>query len=75
MATEFKLSYTGSEVNAKLGKIDSLVDAEERLTDEIAVERARINTFTALATAPTSFTNPTLSFANPLFTLNTTVSL
>lgn len=44
MATEFKLSYTGSEVNAKLGKIDGLVEAEERLADEIAVERARINT-------------------------------
>jgi hypothetical protein len=25
MATEFKLSYTGSEINEKLGKIDSLV--------------------------------------------------
>ena len=26
MATEYKLSYTGSEINAKLGKIDSLAE-------------------------------------------------
>lgn len=48
MATEFKLQYTGSEVNEKLGKIDGLVEAEERLTNEVAVERARINSFVAL---------------------------
>lgn len=29
MATEFKLSYTGSEINEKLGKIDSLVEKAE----------------------------------------------
>lgn len=28
MATEYKLSYTGSEINAKLGKIDSLATEE-----------------------------------------------
>lgn len=54
MATEFKLNYTGSEVNNKLGKIDGLVDAEKRLTSEIAVERARINTFTALEEGSTT---------------------
>ena len=54
MATEYKLSYTGSEVNKKLGKIDGLVEAEERLTTEIAVERARINTFTALGEGSTT---------------------
>ena len=54
MATEFKLSYTGSEVNQKLGKIDGLVDAEQRLTNEIAVERARINSFTALGDGSTT---------------------
>lgn len=54
MATEFKLSYTGSEVNQKLGKIDGLVAAEKRLTNEIAVERARINTFTALEDGSTT---------------------
>lgn len=43
MATEFKIQYTGSEVNEKLGKIDGLVESEERLTNELAVERARIN--------------------------------
>jgi lysophospholipase L1-like esterase len=54
MATEFKLSYTGSEVNQKLGKIDGLVEAEERLTNDIAVERARINTFTNLGEGSTT---------------------
>ena len=54
MASEFKLSYTGSEVNKKLGKIDGLVEAEERLTNEIAVERARINSFTALGEGSTT---------------------
>ena len=54
MSTEFKLSYTGSEVNAKLGKIDGLVEAEERLTNEINVERARINQFTSLPDGSTA---------------------
>jgi hypothetical protein len=54
MATEFKLSYTGSEVNEKLGKIDGLVEAEERLTDEIAIERARINQFITLEDGSTT---------------------
>lgn len=54
MATEFKLSFTGSEVNDKLGKIDGLVDAEQRLTNELAVERARINSFTALGEGSTT---------------------
>ena len=54
MATEFKLSYTGSQINEKLGKIDGLVEAEERLADEIAVERARINAFTALPDGSTA---------------------
>lgn len=44
MATEYKLSYTASEVNTKLGKVDQI----DKLSNEIAVERARINTFTAL---------------------------
>lgn len=48
MATEFKLQFTGSEINEKLGKIDGLVNAETRLTNEIAVERARINALTVL---------------------------
>lgn len=54
MATEFKLSYTGSEVNEKLGKIDGLVEADKNLASEIAVERARINSFTALAEGSTT---------------------
>lgn len=54
MATEFKLSFTGSEVNEKLGKIDGLVDAEQRLINELAVERARINSFTALGEGSTT---------------------
>jgi hypothetical protein len=29
MATEFKLSYTGNEINEKLGKIDSLATKNE----------------------------------------------
>ncbi len=54
MATEFELSFTGSEVNKKLGKIDGLVEAKERLSNEIAIERARIDTFTALADGSTT---------------------
>lgn len=54
MVTEFKLSYTGSEINNKLGKIDGLVESEERLTNEIAVERARINTLTSLGEGSTT---------------------
>ena len=36
MATEFKLSYTGSEINEKLGKVDGAVrfDTAQNLTDE-----------------------------------------
>ena len=29
MATEYKLSYTGSEINEKLGKIDSLAEKND----------------------------------------------
>lgn len=47
MATEYKLSYTGNEINQKLGKIDGLIQTEEKLTDEIAVERSRINNIIA----------------------------
>lgn len=54
MATEYKLSYTGSEINQKIRKIDGLVQAEERLTDEIAVERARINQIASLDEGSTS---------------------
>lgn len=54
MATEFKLSYTGREVNDKLGKIDGLIEADGRLTNELAVERARINNFTALQDGSTT---------------------
>lgn len=54
MATDYTLSYTGRQINEKLGKIDGLVEAEERLADEIAVERARINTFTALSEGSTT---------------------
>lgn len=54
MAQEFKLNYTGSEINNKLGKIDGLVEAEERLSNEIEVERARINSFTALGEGSTT---------------------
>lgn len=36
MATEFKLSYTGSQINEKLGKVDGAVrfDTAQNLTDE-----------------------------------------
>lgn len=54
MATEFKLSYTGSEINNKLGKIDGLVEAEQRLASEIATERARINSLSALGEGSTT---------------------
>ena len=54
MATEFKLSYTGSEVNQKLSKIDGLVTDSNRLNNEIAVERARIDKFTALGEGSTT---------------------
>lgn len=54
MATEYKLPYTGSEINSKLGKIDGLVEAEERLTNEIATERARINQITSLSEGSTT---------------------
>lgn len=54
MATEYKLSYTGSEINQKIGKIDGLVQAEERLTDEIAVERSRINQIASLEEGSTT---------------------
>lgn len=54
MATEFKLSYTGNEVNNKLGKIDGLVEAEERLTSELAVERARITNLANLSDGSTT---------------------
>lgn len=36
MATEFKLSYTGSEVNNKLGQIDDLSEQIGQLSSEIA---------------------------------------
>lgn len=54
MATEYKLSYTASEINKKLGKIDGLVTSEERLSEEIATERARINQFTSLGEGSTT---------------------
>ena len=33
MATEFRLSYTGAQINAKLGKIDSLAEKSELPTN------------------------------------------
>ena len=48
MTMEFKLPYTGSEISSKLGKIDGLVEEEERLASEIAVERARITNLATL---------------------------
>ena len=54
MATEYKLPYTGSEINKKLGKIDGLVEAEERLTTELAVERARITNLSTLEEGSTT---------------------
>ena len=54
MATEYKLSYTGSEINSKLGKIDGLVEAEKRLINEVAVERARINQLASLEEGSTT---------------------
>ena len=47
MATEYKLSYTANEINTKIGKIDDL-------SDEIAVERARIDQFVALEEGSTT---------------------
>ena len=38
----------------KIGKIDGLVEGQKRLTTEIAVERARVNTFTALGEGSTT---------------------
>jgi hypothetical protein len=54
MATEYKLSYTAQEIDEKLGKISSLVEANVRLESEIAAERARIDTFTSLPNGSTT---------------------
>lgn len=50
MATEYKLSYTASDINTKLGKVDQI----DNLSNEIAVERARINSLTALPEGSTA---------------------
>jgi hypothetical protein len=54
MATEYKLSYTANEIDTKLGEISGLVEAKERLTSEIAVERARVNALTTLSDGSTT---------------------
>ena len=50
MAKEYKLSYTASEINTKLGKVDQIND----LSDEIAVERARITNLATLSDGSTT---------------------
>ena len=61
MATEYRLSYTASEINKKLGQVDTNKDelnkANQDIVDlnrQINVERERINTFTALSEGSTT---------------------
>ena len=61
MATEYKLSYTGREINEKLGKIDKNSNLITELQDDvdenkvaIEVERSRINQFVALEEGSTT---------------------
>ena len=58
MATEYKLSYTGAEINKKLGKVDELAEA---VANEIATRQendavlsSRMDTFTALGEGSTT---------------------
>ena len=61
MATEYKLSYTASEIDAKLGKIDSLADAHAdirtALNNKLSSSelQAAINTSLAQAKASGEF--------------------
>lgn len=57
MATEYKLSYTASDINTKLGKVDRIDELSDEiggLSDEIAVERARITNLTTLPEGSTT---------------------
>lgn len=54
MAKEYKLSYTASEINNKLGKIDRHSNQITEISSDINVLEARMNTFTALPEGSTS---------------------
>jgi len=54
MANEYQLSYTASEINEKLGKIENHEVSIAKLNDDIAVERARINSLTNLEEGSTT---------------------
>lgn len=50
MATEYRLSYTAREINEKLGKVEKI----DKLSDEIVVERARIDQLASLPEGSTA---------------------
>lgn len=54
MATEYKLSYTASEINNKLGKIDGHSNQITEISDNVTVLENRMNTFTALPEGSTT---------------------
>lgn len=54
MATEYKLSYTASEINNKLGKIDGHSNQITEISEDVTVLEERMNTFTALPEGSTT---------------------